>query len=572
MTVAETGMRAMSLEVLQEMYAADEASPARAEAARRDRIDKMQRAQKAIRDEWEEAAYAQYLEADQACRGELLSKAGKAAVTHEFSLWRHSTADAMRYASPELLEFWESSPRVTVREYMRQRARSMRLARADTATKEAGSNDREHVDRETAVGGDAARGVRHERTAGAVQRARDARLAEAGAGEGKRAGSVRRTAGRMRVGGEAMDGTARVVAGGSDANPRQAVTGTVVRRPATPPARRPADGIPGDQLLDLLRNWLGTYARFPSPAALDLVTLWAAHTHVRDDKGKKLLFRATPRLWVLSNEPDSGKSRVLELLNLICPEAYGLSLETTVAGLVKSVKNGETFFIDEGDILFNTGKRHSGVRAIMNGGYTPNGTYPTAKGREPVFGPIAMCGLDVLEKDTGNALNALLSRGFKIRMRQVPKTEPKANRPAKITRRTEAEGAQLKVWLSAWAAQIRDSVPSAEPVMPDELANRAEQISEPLVIVGDAASADLEARRTEARRRGEPVPPVPEDGGWGPRSRAACVELALAQDAAPVEEDESPAEAFASFATDLAGSLAGAVPDDTEDDYDDGEV
>lgn len=336
------------------------------------------------------------------------------------------------------------------------------------------------------------------------------------------------------------------VTGSNDANARQqVVTGEVVRRPTSAPVRRSAkDGIPGDQLLDLLRNWIGTYARFPSPAALDLVTLWAAHTHVRDDKGKKLLFRATPRLWVLANEPDSGKSRVLELLNLICPEAYGLSLETTVAGLVKSIKNGETFFIDEGDILFNTGKRHSGVRAIMNGGYTPNGTYPTAKGREPVFGPIAMSGLDVLEKDTGDSLTALLSRGFKIRMRKSPKTD----RPAKITRRTEAEGAQLKVWLSAWAAQIRDSVPDAEPVMPEELANRAEQISEPLVIVGDAVG-----------------------GEWPERSRDACVELALAQDAAPVEEDESTAEAFAAFATDLAGSLAGAAPEEY-DDYDDGEV
>ena len=298
-------------------------------------------------------------------------------------------------------------------------------------------------------------------------------------------------------------------------------------------------------MLDLLRNWLGTYARFPSPAALDLVTLWAAHTHVRDDKGKKLLFRATPRLWMLANEPDSGKSRVLELLNLVCPEAYGLSLETTPAGLVKAIKNGETFLIDEGDILFNTGKRHSAVRAIMNGGYTSNGTYMTAKGREPVFGPIAMSGLDVLEKDTGDSLVALLSRGFKIRMRKSPKSD----RPAKITRRTEVEGAQLKVWLGAWAAQIRDGVPDAEPVMPDELANRAEQISEPLVIVGDGAG-----------------------GEWPERARTACVELALAQDAAPVEEDESPAEAFASFATDLTGSLAGAAPDDTEDDYDDGEV
>ena len=36
-----------------------------------------------------------------------------------------------------------------------------------------------------------------------------------------------------------------------------------------------------------------------------------------------------------------------------------------------------------------------------------------------MFGPLAMAGLDVLEKDTGEKLNALLSRGFRIRMRKA---------------------------------------------------------------------------------------------------------------------------------------------------------
>ena len=61
--------------------------------------------------------------------------------------------------------------------------------------------------------------------------------------------------------------TAPIVAGAGDANPgrraRTEVTGQVVRRPASQPARRPGAQIPGDELLDLLRQWIGTYARFP---------------------------------------------------------------------------------------------------------------------------------------------------------------------------------------------------------------------------------------------------------------------------------------------------------------------
>ncbi len=319
--------------------------------------------------------------------------------------------------------------------------------------------------------------------------------------------------------------------------------GTVVCRPQTPPARPPAERIPGDQLLDLLRQWIGTYARFPSPAALDAVTLWVAHTHMRDEKGT-LVFRATPRLYLLSSEPGSGKSKVLELCNMLCPATYGLTLEPTAAGLTHTIGNEHaTVFIDEGDVMFGAGQRKSAVRAVINGGYERHGTMLNGKGskatRVPVFGALALAGLDVLEKGTGDTLTALLSRGVRIRMKRAGKDD----RPAKVTRVTEEQGEKMKAWLEAWASQVLDGLKDHQPVMPDEVDGRPEQIWEPLVAVADAAG-----------------------GEWPERARAACVELALDQATAPVEDEEgSTAEAFASFATDLAGSLAGAEPEYTDD-------
>ena len=348
--------------------------------------------------------------------------------------------------------------------------------------------------------------------------------------------------------------------------PRREVTGEVVRRPASQPARRPGAQIPGDELLDLLRQWIGTYARFPSPAALDAVTLWAAHAHMRDEKGT-LVFRATPRLYLLQLEPGSGKSKVLELLNMLCPATYGLTLEPTPAGLMHTIGSEHaTVFIDEGDVMFGAGQRKSAVRAIINGGYERHGTMLHGKGskatRVPVFGALALAGLDVLEKATGDTLTALLSRGVRIRMKKAGKND----RPGKVTRVTEGQGAKLRDWLEAWASQVRDDLTDYQPKMPEEVDGRPEQIWEPLVAIGDVAWRDTLAR---AERDGtEP----PEDGGWAERARSACVELALDQPTAPVEEDESTAEAFASFATDLTGSLAGAVPEDTDDYTDDGEV
>ena len=69
---------------------------------------------------------------------------------------------------------------------------------------------------------------------------------------------------------------------------------------------------------------------------LDAVTLWAAHSWARDEDGR-LVFRATPRLYLLSSEPGSGKTRVLELLNLICPATHDLTIEPTAPGLVKTI-------------------------------------------------------------------------------------------------------------------------------------------------------------------------------------------------------------------------------------------
>ena len=109
----------------------------------------------------------------------------------------------------------------------------------------------------------------------------------------------------------------------------------------------------------------------------------------------------------------------------------------------------------------------------------------------------------------------------------------KDDRPAKVTRVTEGQAAQLKMWLAAWAAQERDGLAEAQPVMPEELDTRAEQISEPLVAVADAAGGD-----------------------WPERARAACVELALAA-VTVTEEDEDPADAFAEFAATFGADLAG---------------
>ena len=294
--------------------------------------------------------------------------------------------------------------------------------------------------------------------------------------------------------------------------------GTVAARPGEP-------RIPGDQLLDLLRDaYFGHHARYPSPAALDAVTLWTGHCWMRDENGV-LVFRATPRLFLLSSEPGSGKSFTLELIGRVVPNWYGLDLEPTGPGLVYTIsREHATVTLDEGDVTFGSGARHEAVRAIINGGTYRHGTVLNGKGakanRVPVFGPLALAGLDTMEKDTGDKLAALMSRGVKIRMEKAGGE----NRPPKLTRQGEDAAAKAKVWLERWAAQVRDEIADAEPEVPEGVEGRAEDIWLPLLAVADAAG-----------------------GTWPDRARAACIELALGKP----DGGENLEDDFAAFAEDF---------------------
>jgi hypothetical protein len=70
---------------------------------------------------------------------------------------------------------------------------------------------------------------------------------------------------------------------------------------------------PPAQLLDDVHAFLGRFIIYPSKEAHDAQVLWIAHTHVMD------AWESTPRLALLSPEPASGKTRALEVSELLVP-------------------------------------------------------------------------------------------------------------------------------------------------------------------------------------------------------------------------------------------------------------
>ena len=143
----------------------------------------------------------------------------------------------------------------------------------------------------------------------------------------------------------------------------------------------------GAQLLDGVEAFLARFplgqvhpgvglVAFPSEAAKVAVTLFAAHTHL------VLSFDSSPRLALLSPEPGSGKTRMLEILELQVPRPM-LVLNASTAVTFRAVDNEQpTLLLDEVDALFGrrTKDDHEDLRGLLNAGHRKGATVPRCDG------------------------------------------------------------------------------------------------------------------------------------------------------------------------------------------------
>src|SRR3546814_10030035 len=74
-----------------------------------------------------------------------------------------------------------------------------------------------------------------------------------------------------------------------------------------------AASVDGAGLLNRIRAFTRRFICYPSDHASTSHVLWIAHTHLME------AWFSTPRLAVLSPEPGSGKSRVLEITAMLVP-------------------------------------------------------------------------------------------------------------------------------------------------------------------------------------------------------------------------------------------------------------
>ncbi len=107
---------------------------------------------------------------------------------------------------------------------------------------------------------------------------------------------------------------------------------------------------PPPELLDAVRAYLERFIHYPDEHGSAVHALWIAHTHLMDE------WDSTPRLAFLSPEPGSGKTRALELTELLVPRPI-LSFNATPAYIFREVGSDEgppTLLYDEIDTVFGS--------------------------------------------------------------------------------------------------------------------------------------------------------------------------------------------------------------------------
>jgi hypothetical protein len=258
----------------------------------------------------------------------------------------------------------------------------------------------------------------------------------------------------------------------------------------------------GAGLLDQVGGWLGRYLSVPSEHCITVIALWAAHTHVTE------MFYVTPRLILDSAEPESGKTRVLELLNLLC-RAPIFTMNTTIAALYRRLAGEQrTVLLDETDAIFAKGaaQNHEDLRALLNAGYKRGATVDRCvpKGNEitvvefPAFAPAALAGI------AGNMPPTITTRAVTIHMRRRAPGEHLAEF---IEEDALEEAAKIREPLGWWLDDVGEQLRSARPVMPEGVRDRQAEIWRSLLAVADAAG-----------------------GTWPERARAACRHFVVATD------------------------------------------
>ena len=204
-------------------------------------------------------------------------------------------------------------------------------------------------------------------------------------------------------------------------------------------------------------RFIRRFAVLPDAAYLPLAT-WTVATYVSD------AFDAFPYIALVSPAKRCGKTRVLELLELLCLKAWR-GTSPTSAALYRMMADSPTLLLDEVEAL--RGKQVSEVSqailAVLNAGHRKGATVPRCDGPKnevkhfPVFGPKAFAAI-------GGLPDTLSDRSICITMQRKTASQTVARF---LYSKGKMEAEPIRALLTLWAEQQQETVRTAYEEMND---------------------------------------------------------------------------------------------------------
>ena len=236
-------------------------------------------------------------------------------------------------------------------------------------------------------------------------------------------------------------------------------------------------------------DFLGRFVAYPNDSSHVAHTLWLAHTHLMD------AWISTPRIAFLSPEAASGKTRALEVTELLVPRAVE-AVNVTPAYLFRKVGDAAgrpTILYDEIDTIFGPrAKDNEEIRGLLNAGHRQGAVAGrcVVKGKIvttedfPAYCAVALAGIGTLP-------DTLLSRCIIVKMRRRAPGET----VEPFRRRDELEtGTRLHDDLHAWADSVEGTARDFKPELPESIQDRNADIWEALLAVAELVGGEWPER------------------------------------------------------------------------------
>jgi hypothetical protein len=224
--------------------------------------------------------------------------------------------------------------------------------------------------------------------------------------------------------------------------------------------------IAGGAVLDRVFAFIRRFVAM-SDSQARLAALWIIHTYVFAAAD------ATPYLAITSVEKQSGKTRLLEVLEMLVANPW-LTGRVTAALLPRKIDvESPTLLLDESDAAFHGDKDYSeALRGILNTGHRKGGKSSCCAGKGP----------DVSFRD--------FSTFCPKRLLGLKRAAPGEHVERFRRRDVDTEAASLREQIEEWCTLTAESLSGARPELPEALSDRQQDGAEPLLAISDAAGGE----------------------------------------------------------------------------------